>query len=244
MKPKESRWVAVFDSHGDKIEESVSKVSLDFIWNHWKPTRRIHGGDAFDFRWLRSKASDDERLEDTKADFEAGKEYLSRLKPTDFMIGNHDKRLWRLLDSHHGERRALGALMVEEIIKLLGDAKVYPYHKSKGVLKIGDVSFLHGMFCGVNAAKRTAEYVNGNVIFGHTHAIDCHSIPMVNGRIWGRNAGCLCSLDMEYADEKPGTMRWSNGFSYGITLPSGKNLVYQAEAVDGKWYFPTEMRAM
>ena len=95
------RFVIVSDNHGDMIHPAVNRVAHKFI-NEWKPTLRIHAGDNFDFRPLRRKASEEEKRELMRSDFDAGLEFFDMLKPTHFCRGNHDERLWDLAKEKNG----------------------------------------------------------------------------------------------------------------------------------------------
>ena len=84
MKPE--RFVCAFDLHGDMQHKPTVAAFLDFC-KDFKPTVRIMGGDAFDFRWLRRSASEDEKLEAVTADFQQGVWFLEQFKPTVFLWG-------------------------------------------------------------------------------------------------------------------------------------------------------------
>ena len=53
--------MAGFDVHGDQQDKKACEVFFKFA-KDWKPEIRVMGGDLFDFRPLRKKASEDERL--------------------------------------------------------------------------------------------------------------------------------------------------------------------------------------
>lgn len=89
-KPK--RFVAVADTHGDMIDPQTEEAIYAFCAD-FKPTVRIHMGDAFDFRCLRRKATDEERAEGLEADWEAGERLLRRFfeggTENYYLRGNH-----------------------------------------------------------------------------------------------------------------------------------------------------------
>lgn len=236
------RWVAIGDTHGDHIDPLAIREAMGFTeW--WKPKIRLHLGDAFDLRWLRSGASATERAEDVKADIAAGLELLKAYRPDHFIFGNHEHRMQRALSSTSGEVRAFVCEILEKIDKAVGDrCQQYRYGVRDGVVTLGDTKFIHGYRHGITAARQTAiEY--GNVVFGHTHGVDAASVGRYPERVVGRTIGCLCKLQMDYAVTQPGSLRWSHGFCYGTTnTATGRTTVWQAEKQGGEWNFPTESR--
>lgn len=234
------RFTAAFDIHGDKQDPGAVNALLKFC-DIWKPTIRVHGGDNWDFRPLRKKACEDERRESMATDFRAGVKFLTHYRPTHFVRGNHDERLWELAQSDHGVESDYAINAVGEIEALMKQLRceMLPYHKSKGVLRIGHLKIMHGFYCGKYASSNHA-VTYGSVLFGHTHVIDEMAIPGLERRV-ARNCGCLCDLDMEYAARKPNTLRQAHGFAYGVVdSRTGFFHVWQAESVSGKWILPTD----
>jgi hypothetical protein len=214
---------------------------FDFL-DHWKPTIRIHGGDAFDFAALRRKASEEERRQDLIADVDAGCQFLERQRPTHFLRGNHDERLWDLVRGDDHKTAGLGQLVLDQIEGAVGGAVVLPYCKRRGVLDIGKLRVIHGFNSGVTAVRlSTATYRSH--LMGHVHAIDVSTLPDLNCEAVGRSCGCLCKLDMDYNRATPGSLRQAHGFAYGVLFPSGEYEVWQARSVGGVWLFPSELRS-
>lgn len=228
------------DIHGDQQDEKANKVFFEFA-KSWKPRVRILGGDLFDFRPLRKGASEDERQESLQADLEAGKAWFNRFKPTVFLRGNHDERLWELAERANGvvgDYAAKGVAEIEAMVKR-HKCKMLPYHKRHGIYHLGDIGFMHGFFPGINSTRQTA-LIYGNTVIGHVHSIDVSSIAGLNRRVC-RSAGCLCLLDLPYAARIPSTLRQDHGFQYGLhDTATGENQVFQAQQIGGKWILPTE----
>lgn len=234
------RWIAVFDNHGDRQDDRAVGVLFEFM-RYWKPEIRVHGGDCFDFRPFRKKASEMERLEATGDDFIAGCDFLARYKPTHFLRGNHDERIWDLAKSADGPVADYADRVVADVQAVLpADCQVYPYDKRKGVASIGRLRVVHGYSHGINATRLCAQ-VYGSCIMGHTHTVDQYSAPRLRREV-GRSCGCLCKLDMEYNRGQLQTLRQEHGFAYGVVLPDGGFHVWQAQPLNGRWYFPTEVR--
>lgn len=235
------KFIAVFDNHGDVCDTNAVSKMFDFKENYWKPKIVIHGGDNFDFRPLRKKASEEERRDSMIEDFDAGMNFLKRLKPTYFLRGNHDQRLWDLSQEDRGVISDFAFKGTQEIESELDKMKCHmlPYDKRKGVLRLGHLKIIHGYLCGVTAARRTAQ-IYGSVCMGHGHAIQQASIEGLEQRT-GIMGGCLCRLDLDYTRASTGSLAWEHGFLYGLlNEKTGHYVVYQARKIDHKWILPTE----
>jgi len=240
LKTNWTRFVAAFDVHGDHQDKQANDALFKFL-KLWKPQLRIFGGDLWDFRPLRRKANEDERRESMRADYDAGIRWLKQFQPHVFIRGNHDERLWDIAASNRGAESdyALnGIVEITALLKSMG-CRMLPYHKRDGVFRLGHLKILHGFACGVFAARQTALIYN-SCLFGHVHTIDEHSIPGLERRV-ARSAGCLCSLDMDYAARTPSTLRQAHGWAFGVVhKTSGHYHLWQAEKIGGRWLVPTD----
>ncbi len=211
--------------------------ALSRFMDDFRPRLRIFGGDCWDFRAWRTKAGPKEQHDDTEVDFNAGLKFLSEFKPTHFILGNHDTRIWdRSEDALDGRVRNYAQSLIDRAKRALpARCEVLPYHKRKGVLTVGRLRFIHGFptHTGVTAARRVAQEY-GSCLFGHGHAIDSATIPGLERRT-AQMVGCLCHLDMGYNHSTVSSLRYANGFAYGhIDTDSGDFQVFQAEAMNGK----------
>lgn len=234
------RFVFVADNHGDRADPHSVKALFEFM-QFWKPEIRIHGGDCFDLRAFRKKASEEERLESIKDDVEAGLDFMARFRPTVWLRGNHDERLIDMTKCADGNLSAYARLLwgqIDDRLTLMGCSEIFPYDAKAGVLRLGHLKFVHGYHNGITAA-RVAAQIYGSVIMGHVHAFDEYSIPGIDRRV-GRSCGCLCELRMDYNRAMPNTLRQSHGWYYGFLFPDDTFRVYQAEEIDGQWIIPTE----
>lgn len=234
------RFVVAFDTHGDKQHAPSIDAFLRFC-AIWKPKYRIHGGDAWDFRPLRRKVSEDERRQSMRADFEAGNAFLERFRPTHFVRGNHDERLWELAAEGNGVLSDYAIEGTKEIARRMKALKcqMLPYHKRTGILKIGHLKIMHGFNHGLYAARATAT-IYGSVLFGHVHTIDEHSKAGLE-RCVARSCGCLCELDHDYNARMPSSLRHAHGFPFGVVnSKTGFYHVWQAEEIGGQWIIPTD----
>jgi predicted phosphodiesterase len=238
------RFICASDNHGDMQDDKAVNVFFKFL-EVWKPSLRIHLGDLWDFRPLRTGACDEERRETLRDDYKAGRKFFERFKPHYFLRGNHDERLWELAAKVCGLPSDYARELIGEIEVMTAHHKcqVLPYHKRDGVLRIGHLKMIHGFYCGVYAARQTA-MTYGSCLFGHTHVIDEHAIPGLDRRV-ARGIGALCKLDMDYNARKPNTLRQAHGFSYGlVNEKTGAYHVTQAEQVDGKWILPVTFKEL
>lgn len=238
---RHKRWIAVFDNHGDMQDDSAVELMFDFM-KGWKPDYRIHGGDCFDVRRWRLKASDVERRESMNDDVECGLQFLARFQPTHFLRGNHDERIWDRSKSDDAEQSDYAKVILQKIDKVLPRGCVmFPYDKRRGVCDIGKLRVIHGYSSGVHAAKIAAQ-VYGACLMGHVHYIDHASVPGLQLDI-GRACGCLCQLDQEYNRAQIQTLRQQHGFAYGVIDDNGFYQMFQAHPVGDTWYLPTEFNA-
>lgn len=236
------RFIAGYDLHGDQQHDPTVDLFLKFC-DQWKPHIRIFGGDLWDLRPLRKGASEDERHESMKLDFQTGMQFLKDFQPNYFLRGNHDERLWELAERGNGVAADYAIRGIGEIESTMKGMKcqMLPYHKRDGVLQIGHAKWIHGFSYGIYAARATAQ-IYGAVMMGHTHVIEEYAIPGLERRC-ARVCGCLCQLDMPYNSRQPGTLRQTHGFVYGvINDKTGDYFTLQAEEVNGHWCLPTDMK--
>lgn len=241
------RFIAVADSHGDMIDPESEQAVISFI-QEFKPTVRVHLGDAFDFRCLRRGASDDELAEDLSADWEMGSDFLRKFyaggKNNLFLYGNHDYRVVKMTDSTKGLAREYardGVKRIEQLLKRCRVSQALPYDSRLGVLKIGNLKMVHGYASGINAPTKMAR-AYGNVAFGHIHSIEAVAVDSDDGPKEARCIGCLCKTDMPYNSHQLNKLRHSNGFAYGFLLPGGDYQLFQARKIDGRFYAATDVK--
>lgn len=238
---KPVRYIAVSDTHGDQLDPDAAHAFFAFL-KDWKPTHRLHLGDAFDFRCFRRKASDEEQRDGLREDVEAGCAFLRKFQPTVFLRGNHDERLQDMIASDDKRMSGLCGMLADEIADAHGEAcQVLPYHKRLGVYTLGaSRRFIHGFGHGLYAARQAA-LVYGDVSMGHGHAVDSIPIPGVAPRV-GRMIGCLCRLDMSYNRAHLNALRHEHGWEYGLVHDDGTVTSWQARRTGKSWHLPTEVR--
>lgn len=233
------RFGIIFDSHGDMVDPVALGVARAFF-ESFKPTIRIHGGDVWDFRWLRAGASDAEKYEDVQADFDAGLDLLAWWRPTHVLWGNHDHRLWKSAESPVGSVRALAHQTLDRIALAVSGAVTRPYCKRAGVLELGDYRVVHGFASGEQALTAHMR-AYGSVIHGHNHCNEARTGWTLDGHR-GYSIGCLAQLDLGYNNSHLRTLRQQHGFAYGFVTSSGRLALYQAFPIAGEWFIPTEFQ--
>lgn len=219
-------FFVISDTHGDLVSEPLIEKALDHR-SQIKPDLTIHLGDAFDFRWLRMGASEDERAEDIRRDIEQGLMVLERFRPDVFLWGNHDHRLnvCRERGKVDGPLRAF----CNQIIDSIADCKiplVLPYCSRDGVFELGPMRFIHGYSHG-QSALTTAARTYGKVMMGHIHYADQATIASFDGaKAW--SVGCMFDASPDYIRKSPAQLRWSQGWAWGsVNLDTKEIQVWQ-----------------
>lgn len=241
---KSERFVVAPDTHGDMIDRESEAALFDFMQD-WKPTIRVHSGDAWDFRNLRRGASEDEKADSLLDDWDAGSDFLERFfdggKRNHFLRGNHDERLWHLQRSASGLLRDYAGDCIKRVEALMRKtrAQMLPYDAALGVLRLGNLSVVHGYHHGVGAARMHAA-IYRNVIFGHVHTIESAPVASLEPAE-ARSIGCLCRRDMDYVNAKTGKLRWGNGWCYGLLFEDGTYQLFQARKINGRFYAASEV---
>ncbi len=233
MKP--TNFSIVADTHGDQLDPLMEDKFFRWV-SEFKPKIRIHGGDLFDFRPLRNGASLDERQESMRADFEAGKAFLTRYfkEGVDnyLLLGNHDQRLWDAAEGKDGVIADLAQKMIQDIEYLLRKHRVkwLPYDSRLGILRLGQMKVIHGFKSGQNASAATAK-IYGNVIHGHDHSQGCAPVENPEAPSLAMGTGCLCKIDMPYNARQTNKLRHQQGWVFGTLFDDGTYQAYQAKRV-------------
>ena len=234
------RWVAGFDSHGDMADPDTMAAFLAFV-KSWKAHKRIAGGDHFDFRNLRRRASQQEKAASMQEDVTAGMYFLNEYRPHVWTRGNHDERLWWAAVRDDGLIKDYAQKGVTDIERRMHRCEMLPYHKRKGVYSLGDTVFVHGYYHGKYAASRHAA-TYGKCFFGHVHANTSNAHPHYLGAKVAVSVGALVQVDMDYNEQHADTMRHDNGWAYGVWNPrTGSVLGWLAQKIDGVWVLPSEV---
>lgn len=180
-----------------------------------RPDERVDLGDTHDFAALRRGASEADQLTDLTADYDIGIEWLQRFRPTKRCLGNHDKRMWDLLNSKRGNLALLARMVVQGITAVDEEngTEVKPYHQRRGWFQFGDHLAGHGYMAGAQAMRDHAE-TYGNCVIAHLH---------ITGAMSGRTlrpSRCTCVgalIDPNKADYAVNFRNW-NAWRHGAVL--------------------------
>lgn len=239
-----ARWIAAGCIHGDQADASALRVLYDFT-EEFKPTHRICLGDLFDFRPLRRNATAAERAEGVSRDWEAGLAFLRRWRPTAYVLGNHELRLWEAAESpvdgivQDVARQAVKG--IEDWCRAEGCTLID--YNVRHVYTLGPLTFVHGMRAGKYAPAHMAAAFPGQTVFAHTHSRGYARAETLDRReAW--NVGCLRTLDPAYATTRHATLRWAHGFGYGgVDVDSGvAHVQLAAPDEDGVWRLMSSWR--
>ncbi len=236
------KFIIVSDSHGDNESPEAVDAFFKFL-KIWKPIHRIHAGDAFDLRPLRTKASEEEKRESILLDFNTGLGFLERLKPNVYTRGNHCERLFDMANNGHGMLKEFCKGLTDKLEEKIDKFRcvMLPYHKREGIFNLGKLKVLHGYTCGPSAARESAR-TYGSCVIGHGHQIQSASIPGLEYRV-GRMIGCMCRLDLDYNRAIMSSLGQAHGFGYGVVdSKSGEFQIWQAESVNGRWLLPSGIK--
>lgn len=221
--------------------------SLHAFIAEFKPDKRVIAGDLWDFAAIRKGADEEEKRQSMAYDFECGKSFANRFfeggAENYLMLGNHDVRIWDMLDSGDGVKRDLAEKMVADVKALAqkNNAPIIPYDSREGVLSIGNLNVVHGYHTGASACAAHSR-IYGNVVFGHIHSIESFQTPGLKQQE-ARSIGCLCNLNPHYANRKTGKLRWANGWAYGWVFGDGTYQIHQARSINGRFHASTELRS-
>lgn len=215
---QEWKFLSVSCNHGDLVDPVAVEAVLEFK-SRWKPDAVVCLGDCFDTRCFRTgaKGGKDEAAK-VGPDLNSGIEFLKKLRPTHFLCGNHEDRLWGLRDHYNAQISALATMLVERIetqLAVIGCKVVVPYDY-KAHIMLGNMVFTHGTLFGTNASRDTAETWGKPVCHGHTHRA-----AIGYGRMYDNPMG-ICTghlMDIKkatYAKNAKSTMGWSQGFAWGV----------------------------
>jgi len=154
--------------------------------------------------------------------------------------------LWKLAEKGTGALQDFAKEKIEDVrqkLERLGCAW-RPYTNRENVYDVGKLRVLHGFGSGEPAIRKMGT-IYGSLLMGHLHTIDITSQPKFGDRRTVRVCGCLCKLTLEYAETGFASLRWQHGWPYGyVNSKTGNYVVFQAEEVDGKWFYPEKLRGI
>ncbi len=101
---------------------------------------------------------------------------------------------------------------------------------------LGKLAVTHGIYLGNNHAKKHLEAFGCNIMYGHTHRSDMHTMNMVlqsTMKAWG--LPCLCDKKPHFMKNKP--CKWDHGFASVYVADNGEFNAYIIDIINNRFYF-------
>ena len=176
----------------------------------------------------------DKEIEAVNAGIDMFDKVLDKVKCEEryILAGNHDEWLDHFVDKHpylKGYKFKDACRWIER------GYKYYAYNKP---LKIGKVNFIHGAYATTYHAKKHLEAYGSNIVYGHTHDIQRHSLTKLDsGTIAAWSMGCLKDMSPKKNEWLKGRLHnWNHCFGI-VTFfdsPKGNFQMEQIEIVKGQ----------
>jgi hypothetical protein len=235
------RVLALGCSHGIYADPDAIAAVLKFKAS-FRPDYTIHLGDAIDCTAFMSSTVRDGSGDPIEPDVDGGLRFLRQLRPTHFLLGNHEHRLHRLIHSKHELVRFAAAQVLDGITDECRalKCKMIPYTGNSQELVIGNVRFMHGTVYSENATRDHAESYapwKGSVVHAHTHRAGMATGRRADSPL-GFSVGTLTQRDaLEYAKTRRATLSWSQAFVWGyVSHKSSQLFLCQKQAKE--WRLP------
>ena len=241
--------IAMGDNHGHLACDDTLDAIMEGV-SRYKPKVRVHLGDNWDMTCLRKgiENGSKEAIDNLREDMDAGIKWIRRYRPTHFLFGNHEWRVYDLLhntDSMSKARKAQDVIdEMKRELRAVGCRVIKPYDVRDCKITIEGIDFIHGMSHGKNALlqdQATYGTPGHGFAMGHLHHEEQLNYQHIEG---GAAFLCGCAMDISlanYALRRSATLRWQNGFLRFVT--DGKKYKgYQIHRWDSKhWVFDGEL---
>ena len=241
--------IAMGDNHGHLACDDTLDAIMEGV-SRYKPKVRVHLGDNWDMTCLRKgiENGSKEAIDNLREDMDAGIKWIRRYRPTHFLFGNHEWRVYDLLhntDSMSKARKAQDVIdEMKRELRAVGCKVIKPYDVRDCKITIEGIDFIHGMSHGKNALlqdQATYGTPGHGFAMGHLHREEQLNYQHIAG---GAAFLCGCAMDISlanYALRRSATLRWQNGFLRFVT--DGKKYKgYQIHRWDSKhWVFDGEL---
>ena len=241
--------IAMGDNHGHLACDDTLDAIMEGV-SRYKPKVRVHLGDNWDMTCLRKgiENGSKEAIDNLREDMDAGIKWIRRYRPTHFLFGNHEWRVYDLLQNTDSMSKARKAQdVIDEMkreLRAVGCKVIKPYDVRDCKITIEGIDFIHGMSHGKNALlqdQSTYGTPGHGFAMGHLHREEQLNYQHIDG---GAAFLCGCAMDISlasYALRRSATLRWQNGFLRFVT--DGKKYKgYQIHRWDSKhWVFDGEL---
>jgi hypothetical protein len=225
------RFIAAGCVHSTYACQQAQDAVMGFR-ERYKPHVAIDLGDVHDFTAFRSgaKGTPDESAS-IELDYGAGVDWLKRYRPTHRVNGNHDHRIYKLLDHPNAIVAHCAAKVIEDIRQVdeKNKTSVKPYHMKDGWWEFGDTKFGHGWMYNMQAVRDHAE------TFGKCVIAHLHTPQESRGRRDDSPIGwCVGTLGdpnkFTYAHSNRNWLSWAHGFVWGEF--NDKNCIVRLERTE------------
>ena len=226
--------------HDKKTIKAVFSYIKDF-----KPDEVIQLGDFMDFDCISHWNAGNLRAIAGKTildDYLVGNLLLDELQAVapkakiTIISGNHDARVEKYIDANP---QMEGMLEFEKALKFKERGINYVDFWGKGkIYKIGNASFIHGLYTGEHHAKKHVQQFGTNIFYGHLHDVQAHSLVHMgkDKSLVGQSLGCLCTYDQQYMKGKPS--KWRQAFGIFYFLPNGNFTYYVVQIFNHSFVSP------
>lgn len=143
--------------------------------------------------------------------------------------GNHDEWLDAFVDKYPymGDYTFKKACRWKE--------RGYKYFRYNQPLKIGKLTFIHGAYATTYHAKKHLESYGENIIYGHTHDVQRHTLTKLGGTIGAWSMGCLKDMSSKNNRWLKGRLHnWCHAFAIIDWFKNGDFRVDVVEIHKGK----------
>ena len=115
------------------------------------------------------------------------------------------------------------------------DERGYKYYGYNHPVKLGKATFIHGAYATVYHAKKHLEAYGENIIYGHTHDVQRHTLTKLGGTIGAWSMGCLKDMSREQNRWLRGRLHnWQHAFGIIDWFPNGNFRLDTVEIIKGK----------
>ena len=115
------------------------------------------------------------------------------------------------------------------------DERGYKYYTYNEPVKIGKLTFIHGAYATTYHAKKHLDCYGENIMYGHTHDIQRHTLTKLGGTIGAWSMGCLKDMSPENNKWLRGRLHnWNHAFAIVDWFKNGDFKVEVIEIINGK----------
>ena len=227
------KGIAAFDIHyplQDKASINILIKAIKMI----RPDHFVFGGDQLNLDCISHHNKGKVKLLENRR---IGKDYkgfqkdildrvnaaLPRSCKKYFMIGNHEYWVDRLIEEN---TQYEGLIEIEKNLDL-SKYEIIPFNN---ILRIGEMSFIHGIYVNKYHAEKHLRIYQKMLFYGHLHTNQVYTsiAPTTQLPKQAVSVGCLCNRNAEYMRNKPND--WLHQFLIWYMFDDG-TFVYQTPII-------------